>query len=79
MGPGPTQDDEKRLLLVLLSVPNRSVIPTEAKWRDLQFSGPLVEMFFDRGFMGLRPTQEDEKHANHVCLALYQGTTLVVP
>jgi hypothetical protein len=29
--------------------------------------------------MGLRPTQEDEKHATKVCLALYQGTTLVVP
>jgi hypothetical protein len=26
--------------------------------------------------MGLRPTQEDEKHATKVCLALYQGTTL---
>jgi hypothetical protein len=29
--------------------------------------------------MGLRPTQEDEKHATKVYLALYQGTTLVVP
>jgi hypothetical protein len=29
--------------------------------------------------MGLRPTQGDEKHANQACLALYQGTTLVVP
>jgi hypothetical protein len=29
--------------------------------------------------MGLRPTQEDEKHATKVGLALYQGTTLVVP
>jgi hypothetical protein len=29
--------------------------------RDLQFCGPFVEMFFDRGIMGLRPTQGDEK------------------
>jgi hypothetical protein len=29
--------------------------------------------------MGHRPTQEDEKRATEVCLALYQGTTLVVP
>jgi hypothetical protein len=31
------------------------------------------------GVMGVRPTQEDEKRATEVCLALYQGTTLVVP
>jgi hypothetical protein len=30
MGLRPTQGDEIRFLLVLLSVPNRSVIPTEA-------------------------------------------------
>jgi hypothetical protein len=29
--------------------------------------------------MGLRPPEEDEKHPTKVCLALYQGTTLVVP
>jgi hypothetical protein len=29
--------------------------------------------------MGLRSTQEDENVRNQVCLALYQGTTLVVP
>jgi hypothetical protein len=29
--------------------------------RDLQFRGPFLEMFFDRGIMGLRPTQGDEK------------------
>jgi hypothetical protein len=28
---------------------------------DLRFCGPLVEMFFDRVAMGLRPTQGDEK------------------
>jgi hypothetical protein len=32
-----------------------------AKPRDLQFRGPFLEMFFDRGIMGLRPTQGDEK------------------
>ena len=32
-----------------------------AQWRDLRFSGPFLEMFFDRGVMGLRPTQGDEK------------------
>ena len=32
-----------------------------AQWRDLRFSGPLVEIIFDRGIMGLRPTQGDEK------------------
>jgi hypothetical protein len=30
MGLWPTQGDEKLLILVLLSVPNRIVIPTEA-------------------------------------------------
>ena len=58
MGPGPTQDDEKRLLLVLLSVPNRSVIPTEAKWRDLQFSGPFLDMFFGRALRIGKPAHE---------------------
>jgi hypothetical protein len=27
-----------------------------AKPRDLRFGGPLLEMLFDRGVMGLRPT-----------------------
>jgi hypothetical protein len=40
MGLWPTQVAEK-LPLVLLSVPNRGVIPTEAKWRDLLFIYPL--------------------------------------
>jgi hypothetical protein len=31
-----------------------------AKPKDLQFSEPLLEMFFDRGVMGSRPTQGDE-------------------
>ena len=30
-------------------------------WRDLQFRGPFLEMFFDRVAMGRRPTQGDEK------------------
>jgi hypothetical protein len=37
--------------------PDRSV----AQWRDLQFSGPPVEMFFDRRIMGLRPAPGAEK------------------
>ena len=32
-----------------------------AQLRDLRFSGPILEMFFDRGIMGLLPTQGDEK------------------
>jgi hypothetical protein len=31
--------------------PDRSA----AQWRDLRFSGPFLEMFFDRGVMGLWP------------------------
>jgi hypothetical protein len=46
-----TEGDENCFPLVLLSVPNRGVIPTGAKrrggkWRDLQFRGPFLEMFF---------------------------------
>ena len=49
MGLRPIQGDEELLLLVLSSVPHRSVIPIGvAQWRDLQFRGPLLEMFFDR-------------------------------
>jgi hypothetical protein len=49
MGLQPAQRDKKLLLLVLVNYkqrchPDRSV----AKWRDLQFSGPLLELFFDR-------------------------------
>ena len=32
-----------------------------AKWRDLQFTGPLLEMFFGRVLVVFRPTQGDEK------------------
>jgi hypothetical protein len=39
----PTQGDEKRGLD--FPVTHRTVIPTEAKRRDLLFSGPLLEMF----------------------------------
>ncbi len=38
---------------------NRCVI--RAQPRDLQFCGLFLETFFDRGIMGLRPTQGDEK------------------
>jgi hypothetical protein len=31
-----------------------------AEWRDLRFSGPFVEMFLDRGIMGLWLAQDDE-------------------
>ena len=27
-----------------------------AQWRGLRFGGSFLEMFFDRGIMGLRPT-----------------------
>jgi hypothetical protein len=37
--------------------PDRSA----AQWRDLRFSGPFLEMFFDKGIMGLWTTQGDEK------------------
>jgi len=41
--------------------PNQKSHKLRAKPRDLQFRGPFLEMFFDRGIMGLRPTQGDEK------------------
>jgi hypothetical protein len=50
-----------------------------AERRDLRFSGLVLDIFFDRGSHGPSATQEDEKRATKVCLALYQGTTLVVP
>jgi hypothetical protein len=40
--------------------PDRSA----AQRRDLRFSGPFLEMFFDRGVMGLRPISEDETGAD---------------
>jgi hypothetical protein len=43
---------------------------SEAKWRDLQFCGPIPELFFDRVVMGLPPTQVDEKR--------YQGRHKIV-
>jgi hypothetical protein len=73
MGLRPTQDNEKRLdpastlhgtvTLSLSSRPER---------RDLRFRGPFVEMFFDRGVMGLLPTQGNEKR-------LGPATTLYEP
>jgi hypothetical protein len=32
----------------------------EAESRELRFSGPFLEMFFDNGIMGLWSTQGDE-------------------
>jgi hypothetical protein len=70
---GPPQGDEKRLLFsnycpskhrTSLCHLDRSA----AKWRDLRFNGPFLEMFFDSVIstgvsMGLRPTEEDENGA----------------
>ena len=62
----PTKDDEKRLLFSNYSPwkhrpPLCHLDRSAAQWRDLRFSGPFLEMFFDRGIMGLWPTQGDEK------------------
>ena len=48
--------------------PDRSA----AQWRDLRFGGPFVEMFFDRGITGLRPTQGDEKGLLFGCARLQE-------
>jgi hypothetical protein len=73
MGLRPTQGDEKRLgPATTLYEPSPSPLSSRAKPRDLQFRGPFVEMFFDRGVMGLRPTQGDEKR-------LGPATTLYEP
>jgi hypothetical protein len=52
MGLRPTQGDEKRLLFSNYSPWKRHLSPchpdrSAAQWRDLRFSGPSVEMFFD--------------------------------
>jgi hypothetical protein len=66
MGLRPIQGNEKRLsfqqLLSMEAPP--SPLSSRAKPRDLRFSGPLLDMFFDRGIMGLRPTQGNEKTAS---------------
>ena len=51
-----------------------------AQWRDLQFRGPFLEMFFDRVAMGLRPTQGDEKRLGPAT-TLYETVALpfVIP
>jgi hypothetical protein len=46
---------------LLSEEPPPSPLSSRAKPRDLWFSGPLLEMFFDRVVMCLRPTQGDEK------------------
>ena len=66
MGLWPTQGDEKRLLFSnncrwRHRPPLCHLDRSAAQWRDLRFSGPFLEMFFDRGVMGLWPTQGDEK------------------
>ena len=58
MGVRPTQGDEKRLLFSNYSdwkrrPPLCHLDRSAAQWRDLRFSGPPLEMFFDRGIMGL--------------------------
>ena len=47
----------------------------EAERRDLRFRRPFLEMFFDRGIMGLRPTQGNEKRLGPAS-ALYATVTL---
>jgi hypothetical protein len=50
-----------------------------AQWRDLRFSGPFLGMFFDRGIMGLRPTQGDEKRLLSInCSAWRHRPPLVI-
>jgi hypothetical protein len=49
----PTQGDEKRLLFSYYCPWKHDPPPchrdrSEAQWRDLRFSGPFLEMFFDR-------------------------------
>jgi len=66
MGLRPTQSDEKRLLFSDYSPwkdrpPLCHLDRSVALWRDLRFGGSFLEMFFDRGVMGLWPTQGDEK------------------
>jgi hypothetical protein len=52
----PTMSIQQLLSLVAPASP----LSSRAKPRDLRFSGPLLEMFFDRGVICLRPTQEHE-------------------
>jgi hypothetical protein len=57
MASRPAQEDEKRLLFSNCAPWKRRsplchLDRSEAKWRDLRFSGPLLDMFFDRGVMG---------------------------
>ncbi len=66
MGLWPTQGDEKRLLFSndcrwKRRPPLCHLDRSAAQWRDLRFSGPFLESVFDRGVMGLWPTQGDEK------------------
>ena len=55
----------------LLVIPSAADLSQRA-WRDLRFRGPFVGMFFDRGVLGLRSTQGDEKR-------LGPATTLYEP
>src|SRR5277367_3869848 len=56
----PTQGDEKRLLFINYCPwkhrpPLCHLDRSAAKWRDLRFSGPSLEMFFLQRNHGLRP------------------------
>jgi hypothetical protein len=52
MGLRPTQGDEKRGLKSFRLPQNCHPDRSEAKWRDLLFGGPFVEMLFDRAQRG---------------------------
>ena len=58
----------KRAACAVFCKENRMELAAPPTWtgnpgkpRDLQFRGSLLEMFFDRVVMALRPTQGDEK------------------
>ncbi len=55
MGPWPTQGDEKHLHQPLSMEAPPSPLSSRAKPRDLQFCGPLLEMFFDRAKRSREP------------------------
>ena len=75
MGLRPTQGDENGFCSATAlhgSVALPFVIPTGAvaKWRDLRFSRPLLEMFFDRAYR-VR-SGRDDKFVSGGAIAPYQ-------
>ena len=65
---GPTQGDEKRLLFSNYSAwkhrpPLCHLDRSVAQWRDLRFSGPFLEMFFDRAYYTTPPIKGSVKLA----------------